>query len=88
MAQFPGIRTELSTDSRKGEAQIHQIDGFCEIHVKPGLLSTQLIRGCEVGADGNRDHARIISPHLGNEIVAILIGQTDVTENHVHVVSV
>src|SRR5436190_20743592 len=78
---------QLGAQPLQCELQFPEIHWLRKTHVKTAVVATPLIRR-EVGADGNRDDARIILSDLRNEFIAIAILETDIAKNHIHLVSI
>lgn len=75
-----------ASDPRQCQPQAEQVDRFGEMHVEPGIMPALLVRRSEVGAHCNRRDLRIVAPYLGDEIVAVLVRQTNVAQDHIHIV--
>jgi hypothetical protein len=88
-ASLPGRRpVPVSDDGRthpfQHSLQAREIDGFREIHVEPGFVSTLLIGGGEVGAHGDRGQVRRALPRFGDEVVSVPVRQADIAQDNVH----
>ena len=81
---FPGaIDRGVRIDSPQRPFQCRQVDRLREIHVEPGIVPAFVVRGGEVGADRDGRDARFLPANLRNEIVAVLIRQTDIAHDDI-----
>ena len=56
------------------------------MHVEAGIVAALLVGRGKVRAHGDCDNLRILPPDLRNKIVTVLVRQTDIAEDHVHLI--
>jgi hypothetical protein len=56
------------------------------MHVETRFVPAFLIGGREIRTHGNRGDLAILAPYFRDEIVTILVGQTDIAQDHVHII--
>jgi hypothetical protein len=66
------------------DPQTEQVHRLRKMHVETGFVPTFLVGRGEIGAHRDRGYVGILSSYFGNEIVTILVGQTNIAEDHVH----